>query len=118
MILKLLPLSVIQCFFLAVAQVLLKFGLERMAPFSMSLNFWKSVLLNWQFALAGLCFGAGSLLWFYIVKHYPLSMAYPLVSISYVFGMLAAIIFFHESVDLTKWMGVLLIMIGCTLIAR
>ena len=58
------------------------------------------------------------MLWFYIVKHFPFSMAYPLVSLSYVFGMIAAMIFFHEQVDLLKWVGVLLIMGGCFFIAR
>jgi undecaprenyl phosphate-alpha-L-ara4N flippase subunit ArnE len=45
-------------------------------------------------------------------------MAYPMVSLSYVFGMLAAIIFFHEDVSVTRWIGVLLIMGGCVLIAK
>lgn len=111
-------LAIVQSLLLAGGQVLLKFGLARMLPFSWSLPFWKSVFVNWQFAACGLCYGAGSILWFYIVKHYPFSMAYPLVSLSYVFGMIAAIVFFHETVDLVKWLGVLLIMAGCYLIAR
>jgi undecaprenyl phosphate-alpha-L-ara4N flippase subunit ArnE len=40
------------------------------------------------------------------------------VSLSYVFGMVAAIVFFHEDVSLTKWIGVGLIMVGCCLIAK
>lgn len=111
-------LAVIQSLLLAGGQVLLKFGLARMLPFGMNLAFWKSVFVNWQFAACGLCYGAGSILWFYIVKHYPFSMAYPMVSLSYVFGMVAAIVFFHEPVDLAKWIGVLLIMAGCYLIAK
>ena len=111
-------LAIIQSLLLAGGQVLLKFGLARMLPFSMSWDFWKSVFVNWQFAACGICYGAGSILWFYIVKNYPFSMAYPLVSLSYVFGMIAAIIFFNESVDVMKWIGVLLIMLGCYFIAR
>ncbi len=114
----LLLLAIVQSLLLAGGQVLLKFALVRMLPFSMTLAFWKSVFLNWQFAACGLCYGAGSLLWFHIIKHYPFSMAYPLVSLSYVFGMIAAIVFFHEQVDFLKWTGVLLIMAGCYLIAR
>jgi undecaprenyl phosphate-alpha-L-ara4N flippase subunit ArnE len=45
-------------------------------------------------------------------------MAYPLVSLSYVFGMIAAMVFFNEPVNLTKWIGVLLIMLGCYFIAK
>ncbi len=32
--------------------------------------------------------------------------------------MIAAIVFFHEDVDMVKWIGVLLIMAGCYLIAK
>ena len=54
----------------------------------------------------------------YIIRHFPLSTAYPLVSLSYVFGMIAAIVFFHEHVEVSKWIGVLLIMAGCFIISR
>ena len=115
---KLIPIALLQSLLLALGQVLLKFGLNNMKPFSWSEAFWKSVFINWQFALCGICFAAASLLWMYIVKHFPLSMAYPMVSLSYVFGMIGAIVFFHESVDIYKWVGVFLIMTGCILIAR
>jgi undecaprenyl phosphate-alpha-L-ara4N flippase subunit ArnE len=41
-----------------------------------------------------------------------------MVSLSYVFGMFAAIMFFHEEVSAAKWLGVALIMMGCFLIAK
>lgn len=113
-----LPLALIQSALLAFGQVMLKFGLQRMEPFGWNLEFWRSALINWQFACSGLSFGAASILWMYIIKHYPLSSAYPLVSLSYVFGLIAAIVFFHEQVDLSKWAGVILIIIGCYIIAK
>lgn len=45
-------------------------------------------------------------------------MAYPLVSLSYVFGLLAAAWIFHEDVSFNKWVGVALIMIGCYIISK
>ena len=114
----LLVLAIIQSLLLAGGQVLLKCALNRMLPFAWTFDFWKSVFANWQFAACGLCYGAGSILWFYIIKNFPFSMAYPLVSLSYVFGMIAAIVFFHEPVNMTKWLGVLLIMAGCYFLAR
>lgn len=90
----------------------------RMPAFSWSRGFWLSLLVNWQFAACGLLFGAASLLWAYIVKAFPFSTAYPMVSLSYVFGMFAAIMFFHEEVSAAKWLGVALIMMGCFLIAK
>ena len=95
---RVIVLAVVQSALLAIGQVFL--------------------LINWQFACSGAFFGASSVLWMYIVKHYPLSVAYPMISLSYVFGMLAAIAFFHESVSAVKWIGIGFIMIGCCLIAK
>ena len=90
-----------------------KFALNRMPPFEWTKAFWMSMLTNWQFAACGACFALASLLWMWIVKVFPFSMAYPMVSLSYVFGMLAAIVFFHEEVSMMKWAGVILIVLGC-----
>ena len=109
---------IVQSAMLAGAQVFLKIALARMAAFGWTREFWTSVLLNWQFAACGLCFLAASLLWMYMIKSYPLSVAYPLISLSYVFGMIAAIVFFHEDVSITRWIGVGFIMVGCWLIAK
>lgn len=118
MILKLLPISILQCALLTAGQVFMKFGLNKAGKFSWSWNYLYRLFFNWQFISCGICFALGSVLWMYIVKKFPFSMAYPMVSISYVMGMLAAIIFFHENVSITRWIGVLLIMGGCVLIAK
>lgn len=115
---RVVVLAVVQSAFLASAQVFLKFALAKMHPFGWTKDFWGSLLINWQFACSGGFFTAGSFLWMYIVKHYPLSVAYPMISLSYVFGMLSAMFFFHEEVSLTKWIGVGFIMLGCCLIAK
>ena len=89
-----------------------------MPAFAWNKEFWGAMLVNWQFALSGLMFGAASLLWMYIVKVFPFSVAYPMVSLSYVFGMFAAMLFFHEQVSVTRWMGVFCIIVGCFLIVK
>ena len=99
-------------------QVFLKFALMRMPAFGWTKTFWLSLLSNWKFAACGLFFGAASLLWMYIVKTFPFSMAYPMVSLSYVMGMVAAIMFFHEEVSMIRWLGVAFIVLGCFLIAK
>ncbi len=115
---QIIVLAVIQSMLLAGAQVFLKFALARMLPFAWTKEFWFSLLTNWQFALCGILFLSASLLWMYIIKHYPLSTAYPMISLSYVFGMLSAMIFFHEDISLVKWAGIACIMVGCVLISR
>lgn len=115
---RVILLCVVQSVLLTGAQVFLKFALNKMPHFAWTKAFWGSLLTNWQFALSGLFFGAASLLWMYIIKHFPFSVAYPMISLSYVFGMMAAVMFFHEDVSVTKWVGVGFIIIGCCLIAK
>lgn len=115
---KLLFCSLLQCILLTSGQVLLKFSLMKMLPFGWNRKYWLSLLGNWQFAACGLCFGGGSLLWMYILRNFPLSMAYPLVSLSYVFAMFSAVLFFHETVSVYRWAGCVLIICGCVLVLK
>lgn len=105
-------ISVLQCALLACGQVCLKLAMARMPSFSWSWSYFKSLLLNYPFALAGIFFGGSTVLWMYILRHYPFSLAYPFTSVAYVFGMFAAILVFHESIPVTRWIGVALIMVG------
>lgn len=118
MILKLLPISILQCLLLTGGQVLMKFGLQKAGDFSWSWSYFGRLFINWQFASCGVCFALGSVLWMYIIKNFPFSMAYPMVSLSYVMGMLAAMAFFHEQIPMVRWVGVFLILSGCVLIAK
>ena len=115
---RIIPFALVQSILLAAGQVFLKFAMARMAPFGWTKEFWGSLLVNWQFAACGISFAAASVLWMWMVKQFPLSVVYPMISLSYVFGMIAAIVFFHEDVSAMKWVGVVLIMAGCILIAR
>ncbi len=115
---KIIIYAIVQSLLLAGGQVFLKLAQERMLPFGWYKDFWASVFLNWRFALCGILFASASLLWMYIIKHFPLATAYPMISLSYVFGMLAAIVVFHEDVSASKWIGVVLIIIGCYFIAK
>lgn len=103
---------------LALGQLTLKLALIKMPPFSWSMRFWGDMLVNWWFLLCGLLFGGASLLWMYILKHFPLSVAYPLASLSYVIAMVFSVVFLHESVAWNRWFGVALIMAGCIFVAK
>ena len=115
---RLLLISIVQSILLCSGQVLLKLALQRMGAFSWTLDFFSRNLTNWWFLACGICYGCATALWLYIIKNFPFSMAYPMVSLSYIFGMFAAILVFHEQVPLSRWAGVLLIMAGCVLIAK
>ena len=102
----------LQCILLASAQVFLKLSMVKMEAFSWTWHYFRSLLTNWQFAFTGLLFGSSTLLWFYILRHYPFSLAYPFTGFSYVLGMFAAMLVFHESIPATRWIGVALIVAG------
>ncbi|MDE6296760.1 MAG: EamA family transporter [Muribaculaceae bacterium] len=115
---RLIGLMLVQCLMLALGQLTLKEALQRMPAFEWSRSFWLSLMSNWMFPVCGLFFAGASLLWMYVLKLYPLNKAYPLASISYVIAMICAVIFMHEEVPLTRWIGVALIMAGCFIVAR
>ena len=114
---RIIPYAILQSILLVGGQVFLKLALTRMPSFAWTREFWMSIF-NWQFAACGLFFGLASVLWMYIVKVFPFSSAYPMVSLSYVMGMFAAMIFFKEHIPLERWIGVFLILSGCVLIAK
>ena len=113
---KLFLLCLLQSMLLAVGQIFLKLATHSLPAFSWQWSFFRSVLLNVPLALFGLSFGSAGLLWLWIVKHYPLSQAYPLNSLSYVFGLIAAIVLLGEKVSPWGWLGVCLIVGGCFLV--
>lgn len=116
--LKLIFLSTIQSLFLVASQVFLKFATARMGTFKFTVACFKDLVVNWQLACSGISIAIATVLWMYILKHFDFSMAYPMISISYVFGMFAAMFIFHESVPLTRWIGLLLILVGVMFVVK
>lgn len=114
---RLLSLAFLQSAFLAGAQVSLKLTLQHLDGVAFSWRMIRMLLCDWVFALSGACFGLASVLWLYMLKHFPLSMAYPMVSLSYIMGMLAALLVFHEQIPLVRWMGLALIVVGVILVS-
>lgn len=111
-------LSTIQCLFFSGGQILLKLAIQRTGKFGLTWAFFYSLATTWNLLAAGGCMVVGVILWLYILKHFEFSIAYPITSISYIFGMLAAVFIFHEAVPLTRWIGVALIMGGVFLAAK
>ena len=115
---QILILMTIQTAFLSVGQVLLKLAMNALPSFSWSMNYLKSMLTNWWLLGSGASFGIAIFMWLYILKHFPLSQVYPLTAISYIFGVIAAKVILGETVPLIRWIGVILIVIGCILIMK
>ena len=71
----------------------------------------------WVLTLMVVFFGTSFALWAYVLKNMEFSQAYPLSSLSFIFGMFLAFFLLGESIPFTRWIGVVLIVIGCDLIS-
>jgi drug/metabolite transporter (DMT)-like permease len=52
------------------------------------------------------------------LKHGELSVLYPLISLSYVWVAIAAVVLFHESMNPSKIAGICIIMAGVAVLGR
>lgn len=61
-------------------------------------------------------YGFATVLWLFILTRVPLSVAYPIQSLAYVFAVFGAYFIFNEPLSFMKVAGVLLIIIGVSFI--
>lgn len=108
----------LQSVLLVAAQTFLKISVQLFGKFSWSWAYFKTVFTTWQFAASGICAVTAMVVWMYVLKRFEFSVAYPLLSISYIIGLLAACFVFHEQVPLTRWIGVGIIMIGVFFVVK
>jgi len=96
----------------AVAQFLIKLGSDRLVTSGSTWRTLASLFTNPQI-IAGLAvFGASFLVWVFVVRNLPLSIAYPMVSLGYVIVFLLSAVYLREPVSLQKVAGIALIIAG------
>lgn len=61
-------------------------------------------------------FGISALFWLVVLSHVPLSVAYPVVGLSYVIIVAAARFVLHEHVPMMRWAGVVIVGLGIAVI--
>lgn len=115
---RLILLAVLQSLLLACGQVSLKLAMMRVPKFEWQWSCIKAYLQDYWFFFTGVFFVAATVLWMYILKNFPFSESYPLTSLAYVFGMVAALVVFRETASPEKWLGVLLILVGAFLLTK
>lgn len=113
-----ISIAVVQSFFLAAAQVALKLAVSSIGSWGFSWRLLFSTLTNVWFILMGGCFAVAGLLWLYMLKCFPFSIAYPMTSLAYVFGTVAAMFLWGEEVSLMRWVGIGLIVLGVVFVSR
>jgi undecaprenyl phosphate-alpha-L-ara4N flippase subunit ArnE len=86
--------------------VILKAGADRLT------SGLRHMFFSWRVGVGVLLFGVSSIFYMFGVKQGNLTVLYPLVSLGYVWTLLWARVFFHESFNRSKWFGLALILLG------
>ena len=69
--------------------------------------------------LSGLvCYGFSVCIWIVALSKTPVSIAYPMLSIGYIFNLLAAWYFLGEELSIQKIVGITIIILGVLIISR
>ena len=56
--------------------------------------------------------------WLYVLKHIPLSVAFPLSNVVHIFVPLASWIFLGEQISRLRWCGITLVLVGILVVAK
>ena len=110
---------ILQALSLASGQAMFKLFVDKLGEGGWAYQNLKQTSMTnwWVLTLMVLFFGASFALWAYVLKKMDFSQAYPLSSLSFIFGMFLAFFLFLESIPFTRWIGVVLIVVGCVLIS-
>lgn len=104
---------------MAVANVLMKTGIAQAGGFTPRISALFSLLRHPAFAGGFLLSGLAALMWFRILSTQKLSTCYPLfVSLTYSLITFAAFYFLHEKISTQKILGLVIIIVGITTVAR
>lgn len=103
-------------------QTLLKVGLNEIGGVSLfdgnPLGSLLGLLRTPWIILGFFCYGVSAILWLDVLSKLDFSMAFPMVSLTYVFSLVIGRFIFHEMVGLDRIVGVLLILSGLFFVVR
>lgn len=95
----------------AIGQIFFKLGSKdfRLDLFSM--------ITNWELFTGLAFYGIATLLFVYSLKNNNLSILYPIIASSYIWVTIFSMVFLGEQFALYKWIGILMIIGGITIIS-
>ncbi len=74
--------------------------------------------LNWPFVAAMVIYALATVLWVWILRFIPLSVAYPVFAMAFIIVPIAAYFLFNEPLGMRNMIGGLLILAGVAIIAK
>ena len=113
---------IVSVLFNAVAQLLLKFGVEPFAGVKLTsadaLRLIGAVFTNWYILGGMCCFAASVFLWLIVLTKLPVSVAYPMGSLGYLFTLVLGYFLLNEPITTLKILGIILICSGVVVLSQ
>jgi drug/metabolite transporter (DMT)-like permease len=101
------------------SEIFLKLGARETAGLTHTWNWTGITGLLSPWTWLGIVFTVLSLVsWLYILRHVPLSIAFPLSNVVHVLVPLASWLFLGELISPTRWWGISLVLVGLAIVAK
>ena len=105
--------------FVTISELFLKIGARHTAHIERSWSWTGLTGLASLWTWAGIVFIILSLVsWLYVLRHIPLSIAFPLSNVVHVMVPLTCWIFLGEHISSLRWSGIVLVLIGLVIVAE
>src|SRR3989338_9590286 len=106
----------------AAAQILMKAGTNAVGYFEFSVENmlpigWK-LATEWHIATALFCYALSVVVWVLALSRVPVSIAFPMLSMAYIVTAVAAWYLLDEPFNMTKLVGIGVIILGVIIISR
>ena len=106
-----IALTVITTLFTSTAQVFYKFGAEKL-----EWNFF-ALITNYELIIGAALYALGAAILIVALKGGEVTVVYPIIATSYIWVSLMSGYLFHEVINIYKWLGIIVIIIGISLIS-
>ena len=116
-------LLIICIFFGALGQIFMKNGMSHIGEINniadlFNFSFILDMLQSWQVIIGLLLYAIAAFLWLGALSTLNVSFMYPLLSLGYIITAILAFAFLKEDITLLRWVGIIVIVIGCFLTVR
>ncbi len=102
----------------SIGQVLQKLGADRGLKNAKSTSQVFAALFQWEIILAVICLASAICIWLVVLYMMDVSKAFPFISLGFVVVLLSARFYLHETIPWNRWLGVVFIVAGISLLAQ
>jgi undecaprenyl phosphate-alpha-L-ara4N flippase subunit ArnE len=107
----------LSCIFTTLGQFMQKLGADKINRLPQNSPLSDKVLMP-EIIMGILFLGSGAMCWLLVLSTMEVSKAYPLLSFNFILMLLLARYYFKENIPVQRWLGVLFVMAGISLISQ